>query len=88
MCDLVSSLWRRGGFLTTGFLNAATALEGYHHSVSAKEKESSEQRARRKRVVSLVGEEDHDWVNDHLRLAYPSWFVDIARRQRETLRGV
>ena len=76
VCDLVNSMWTERGYLTTGFLNGATALEGYHRCVSGKEKETSEQRARRNKIVALAPHEDRDWLDGNLRYAYQMDYAD------------
>jgi hypothetical protein len=76
VCDLVNSNWREGRYLTTGFLNAATALEGYHRSVSSKEKETAAQRGVRKTIIAQAPEEHRSWVGKGLKYAYQMDYAD------------
>jgi hypothetical protein len=78
--DLVSSLWK-GGNVSNTFLNAASAIEGYHRHKNP-EKETAAFKSRVKRIVAAVPEDEKEWLKDQLRYG---WQTDYAERIDEVI---
>ncbi len=77
--DLVAEL-SDPGYVGNQFLNAASAIEGYHRHRQKKQKASPEHKARVKRIVDAAPVKDHTWLMTQLAFSHQP---DFAERVEE-----
>lgn len=76
VADLISALRRDGGYVGDHFLNAASAIEGYHRHRLGRSKASQEHRARIQRILSAVPDSDRTWLRDQLAFSHEPTFSE------------
>ncbi|MEO8697805.1 MAG: HEPN domain-containing protein [Acidimicrobiales bacterium] len=74
VADLVASLRRKGGYVSSQFLTGASAIEGYHRHRFGPTKRSQEQKDRIKRIVASASDEDQHWLKQQLAFSHEPSF--------------
>jgi hypothetical protein len=76
------------GYVGQQFLNAASAIEGYHRHLTPRVRKTPEHRARLRVIRDAVPERDRSWVMEHLAFSHEPTFSErvdyVINRAGET----